>query len=89
MTDDARAVAATVRSTLVDLLGLSAENVAAFTPHTLLFGAIPELDSMTVATLLTELEDRLGITIDDDDVDAEVFETFGSLLRFAEKKALS
>ena len=81
-------VEATVRSTLVDLLGLAPDRVAAFTDDTPLFGALPELDSMAVATLLTELEDRLGITIDDDEVDVEMFESFGALVRFASKKAL-
>lgn len=75
-----------VRSVLVDVLGLDAERVAAFDADTELFGAIPELDSMAVAGLLTELEDRLEIEIDDDDVDAEIFETFGNLVAFAEAK---
>lgn len=75
-----------VRSVLVDVLGLDAENVARFDDDTELFGAIPELDSMAVAGLLTELEDRLDIEIDDDDVDAEIFETFGNLVAFAEAK---
>lgn len=75
-----------VRSVLVDVLGLDAERVAAFDDDTELFGAIPELDSMAVAGLLTELEDRLDIEIDDDDVDAEIFETFGNLVAFAEAK---
>ena len=88
MADDAQMVEATVRSTLVDLLGLTEDRVAAFEDATPLFGALPELDSMAVATLLTELEDRLGITIDDDDVDVEMFETFGALVRFAAGKAL-
>ncbi len=88
MTDDRKMVEETVRSTLVDMLGLSAARVAEFDGATPLFGAIPELDSMAVATLLTELEDRLGITIDDDDVDIEAFESFGGLVAFAARKAL-
>jgi acyl carrier protein len=43
---------------------------------------------MAVAGLLTELEERLGILIEDDDVDADMLETFGSLLTFARAKAL-
>ena len=78
----------TVRATLRDVLGLSAERVDAFEPGTPLFGALPELDSMAVAGLLTELEDRLGILIEDDDIDGETLETFGSLTRFASAKAL-
>lgn len=80
------AVEDTIRAILADLLGLPAEQVAAMTSQTQLFGALPELDSMAVAGLLTELEDRLNIIIDDEDVDAELFEAFGSLVAFAERK---
>lgn len=76
----------TVRSILSDILGLSAEQVAAMDEDTELFGALPELDSMAVAGLLTEMEDRLNIMIDDDDVDGELFATFGNLVAFAKAK---
>lgn len=89
MADGTAEVEATVRSTLVDLLGIAADRAATFDENTPLFGALPELDSMAVATLLTELEDRLGITIDDDEIDVEMFETFGALVRFAVGKALN
>lgn len=75
-----------VRDVLRDVLGLSEARVAAFDGDTLLFGALPELDSMAVAGLLTELEDRLGIIIDDDEVDGELLESFGGLLAFAQRK---
>ena len=77
---------AAVRAVMRDILGLSEEQVAEFTADTELFGALPELDSMAVAGLLTELEDRLDIVIDDDEVDGELFETFGNLVAFAEMK---
>lgn len=77
-----------VRGVLRDVLGISAERVAAFDTTTPLFGSLPELDSMAVAGLLTELEDRLGILIEDDDIDGETLETFGALVRFASDKAL-
>ncbi len=89
MSDGAAMVEATVRATLVDILGISASRAAAFDETTPLFGALPELDSMAVATLLTELEDRLGIAIDDDEIDVDLFETFGALVRFAVGKALN
>ncbi|WP_240330673.1 acyl carrier protein [Sphingorhabdus sp. Alg239-R122] len=76
----------TVRAVLCDVLGLKAEDVAAFDADTELFGALPELDSMAVAGLLTEMEDRLGIIIEDDEVDGELFENYGNLLKFAEEK---
>ncbi|GAB5488658.1 MAG: acyl carrier protein [Parasphingorhabdus sp.] len=77
---------AAVRAVMQDILGLDAEQVAGFDADTELFGALPELDSMAVAGLLTELEDRLDILIEDDEVDGELFETFGNLVAFAEMK---
>jgi len=76
-----------VRSILSDILGLSQAQVAAMDNDTELFGALPELDSMAVAGLLTEMEDRLDIMIDDDDVDGELFATFGNLVAFARAKS--
>ena len=76
-----------VRSVLSDVLGISRERASTFTDDTGLFGSLPELDSMAVANLLTELEDQLGIVIDDDEVDGELLETFGSLVTFAIRKS--
>lgn len=76
-----------VKSILKDILGLSQSQIDALNSDSELFGAIPELDSMAVAGLLTEMEESLDIIIDDDDVDAELFETLGSLTTFAEAKA--
>jgi acyl carrier protein len=75
-----------LRNVLRDVLGLSAERVAALTPATGLFGHLPELDSMAVAGLLTEVEDRLGIIIEDDEVDGEMLETYGAMLAFVRAK---
>jgi acyl carrier protein len=76
----------TLRQILADVLGLAPERVAAFDADTGLFGHLPELDSMSVAGLLTEMEDRLGFIIEDDEVDGELLETYGSLLSFAAAK---
>ena len=57
-----------------------------FTRETRLLGAIPELDSMAVASLLTSLEDRYGFTIDDDEIDGSAFTTVGSLIDFVNGK---
>ena len=75
-----------LRAILRDVLGLQPAQVEAFEADTGLFGALPELDSMAVAGLLTEMEDRLGIVIDDDEVDGELLETYGNLLAFAKAK---
>jgi acyl carrier protein len=86
--DDDMEVDATLRAVLVDILGLPQADVAAFGAETELFGALPEFDSMAVAGLLTELEERLGILIEDHEVGAEMMETYGALLAFARAKAL-
>lgn len=88
MHTDADDVDRTLRAVLSDVLGLPRERVAAFTEATPLFGALPEFDSMAVAGLLTELEERLGILIEDHEVDADMLETYGHLLTFARAKAL-
>ena len=71
-----------LRRILAEVLGLDAGTVAGFSAETGLFGHLPELDSMAVAGLLTEIEDSMHITIDDDEVDGELLESYGSLLRF-------
>ena len=53
-----------------------------FTADTHLLGAIPELDSMAVVSLLTTLEERFGIVVDDDEIDGATFATVGSLVSF-------
>ena len=77
---------ALLRGILRDVLGLGPAQVELFNADSGLFGSLPELDSMAVAGLLTEMEDRLNIVIDDDEVDGELLETYGNLLAFAEAK---
>lgn len=80
------AVEKTVRAVLTDVLGIAPDRVAAFRPETGLFGSLPELDSMAVAGLLTEIEDRLGIVIEDDEVDQDMLATFGALVTYLDRK---
>ena len=75
-----------LRGLLKDTLGLSASRIAGFDGDTALFGALPEFDSMAVANLLTEMEERLDIVIEDDEVEAEDFMTYGRLLAFVRRK---
>lgn len=53
-----------------------------FSDDTPLLGAIPELDSMAVVGILTAVEEELGVTVDDDEISAEIFGSFGSLVDF-------
>ena len=51
-----------------------------------ILGSIPEFDSMAVVTVLTIMEEEYGISIDDDEISADVFETLGSLADFLASK---
>jgi acyl carrier protein len=74
-----------VKSVVIETLGVHdrAETIDAATP---LLGSLPELDSMAVLELILALEQRFAITIDDDDVTADVFETLASLTAFVNGK---
>lgn len=74
-----------VRSILDEVLSLGGR-AAAFTRETHLLGAIPELDSMAVVSLITALEDRFGITVDDDDIGGDTFATVGALVDFVTER---
>lgn len=74
-----------VTRTLDAVLSLGGRG-AAFTRDTALLGAIPELDSMAVVALLTTLEERFGITVDDDEIDGATFASVGSLTDFVSGK---
>lgn len=75
-----------LRSLLSDVLSLAPARAAALTADSGLFGAMPELDSMAVAGLLTEIEDRFDIVIDDDEVDGDMLGTYGDLLGYISRK---
>lgn len=51
-----------------------------------LLGVIPEFDSMAVVALLTNLEEKFGFVVNDDEVDGTVFATIGSLTQFVRDK---
>ena len=57
-----------------------------FDAATPLLGAIPELDSMAVVTLITTLEERFGILVDDDEISGDTFASVGSLSDFVAGK---
>jgi acyl carrier protein len=78
MTTDALPVVLRILDEVLSLGGRSQR----FTRQTALLGAIPEMDSMAVVSLLSALEEHLGISIQDDDIDGDVFATVGSLTDF-------
>ena len=77
-----------VKSVLVETLGL--ENRAnTITASTQLFGNLPELDSLAVVELVTGIEDRFDIEVDDSEFGGDIFETLGSLAAFVDEKLRS
>ena len=70
---------------LDDVLSLKGRS-ASFTRDTPLLGAVPELDSMAVVTLITTLEEQFGLIVDDDDIDGTTFATVGALADFVSAK---
>lgn len=79
-------------STLNDLRAILRETLQigdranALNESTVLFGGIPEFDSIAVVSVVTALEDRFGITVEDDEINAETFATLGSLSAFVASK---
>lgn len=59
---------------------------ATFDRDTPLLGALPELDSMAVVSLITAMEEQFGIVVDDDDIDGSTFSTVAALADFVSGK---
>jgi acyl carrier protein len=74
-----------VKAVLRDVLQLG-PRADRLTRATQLLGSLPELDSMAVVTVITALEERFGITVEDDEISAETFATVGALADFVESK---
>ena len=74
-----------LKTILDNVLGLG-ERKSLLTTDFALIGNIPEFDSIAVVSLITALEEHYGIAIEDDEISAETFETFGSLADFVTKK---
>lgn len=74
-----------VKAVLVSVLGIE-DRAATINAGTPLLGSLPELDSMAVLELVAAIEQRFGVTIDDDEVTAEVFDTLGSLAAMVDDK---
>ncbi len=74
-----------VKELLVSVLGIE-DRAATIDVDTPLLGSLPELDSMAVLELVAALEQRFGVTIDDDEVTAEAFDTLGSLAALLDSK---
>lgn len=78
-------VQAEVLKVLDEVLSLRGRT-AQFSASTPLLGSIPELDSMAVVGVITTLEERFGIVVEDDDLDGATFATVGTLTEFIRAK---
>jgi acyl carrier protein len=74
-----------VKRVLDEVLSLGGRT-SFYTRETQLLGAVPQLDSMAVVTLISTLEERFSIVVEDDDIDSDTFATVGSLADFVRSK---
>ena len=70
---------------LDDVLSLKGR-AQSFTDATALLGSVPELDSMAVVAVITAMEERLGLCVDDDEISGATFATVGTLVEFVSGK---
>lgn len=74
-----------VKRLLAEVLQLG-ERVQRFDRTTVLMGGLPEFDSMAVISVIATLEEHFAITIEEDEISAEMFATVGTLCDFVEHK---
>lgn len=74
-----------VKKILIEVLNLGEQGLA-LTADSNLLGALAELDSMAVVSVIAKLEDYFGFSIEDDEISGQIFETLGSLSAFVESK---
>ena len=74
-----------VKAVVVKSLGIEgrADSLTAQTP---LIDSIPEFDSMAVLEVILAIEEHFDITIDNEDVSGEIFETLGTLAGFVAQR---
>lgn len=77
-----------VESQVIEILQsvLEIDGASRLDASTPLLGSIAELDSMAVVSILTAIEERFGIVVDDDEVDGRTFESVGALCTFVASK---
>jgi len=74
-----------IKHILRDTLNIG-ERAEKLTVESPLLGGLPEFDSMAVVTVVTMIEDEFGVTVEDDELSADVFATVGSLSDFVAAK---
>jgi acyl carrier protein len=74
-----------VKKILIEVLNLG-EFGDELNADSMLLGGLAELDSMAVVSVIAKLEEHFGFTIEDDEINGQVFETLGSLSAFVDGK---
>lgn len=74
-----------VLAVLDEVLSLNGRS-STFGPETHLRGAVPELDSMAVVSLISALEERFGFVINEDEITSDTFATVGALVSFVDRQ---
>jgi len=74
-----------VKAVLLNTLNLDKDKIT-LVETTYLLGNIPELDSMGVINVTTAIEEYFDIRIEDDEINAENFESVASLVSLVNKK---
>jgi acyl carrier protein len=74
-----------VTRVLDEVLSLGGRS-AAYTRDTVLLGAVPQLDSMAVVSLITTIEERFNIVIPDDEINGDTLASVGSLADYVAAK---
>lgn len=74
-----------IKKTLTDTLGLG-DRLDKMGPDMMLLGNVPELDSVTVVTVILAIEKKFSIAIKDDEISAQTFTTLGTLADFVKNK---
>ncbi len=64
---------------LSETLSIDAEE---FSSDTLLLGNFPEFDSMAIVSILMELEEQFAISVAEDELTGDAFESVSTLLEF-------
>ena len=73
-----------VKDLVAEALGIE-DRAGSMDAGTRLLGELPELDSLGVVLILTEIENRFGFSVDGADFSGDVFETLGSLAAFVDE----
>jgi acyl carrier protein len=74
-----------VLNLLDDVLSLGGR-AQSFSDSTPLLGSVAELDSMAVVAVITAIEERFAVSVEDDEISGATFATVGTLVAFVDEK---